>query len=133
MILLKSHGSTWRYLFRLKDVALDLGIVRVDERFVAYSPLTPCFLQTQVTNISDLRIHSRGVVAGEKLEVRLGAKLTRGGKILNVYETLWRGDETLIAHAEIVLLCMDNETRKFRPMPSWVQDLIKVSIATRAD
>lgn len=90
-------------------------------------------LEKQVTSITDLRVHSKGVVAGEKLEVRLGAKLTKGNRIVNVFETLWRGDGTLVAHAEIVLLCMDNETRKFRPLPSWFRDIVNTPLAMVAD
>lgn len=73
------------------------------------------------------------MVAGETLEVRLGAKLTRGNKIITVFETLWRADGTLVAHAEIVLICMDNETRKFRPLPSWFEDVINAPLVMVED
>lgn len=80
----------------------------------------------QVTTIADLRVNSEGVSRGDKLEVRMGTKLTRVDRILTVYETLWKDDGTLVAHAEIALMCIANETRKFRPVPSWVQDILAV-------
>ena len=83
----------------------------------------------QVTNISDLRVDSKGVEAGDKLDVRLGAKLSRGNRVMTMYETLWTKGGRLIAHAEISLFCMDNETRKFRPVPSWMQEILMVPSA----
>lgn len=87
----------------------------------------------QVSNISDLRLDSTGVVAGDKLEVRLGAKLTRGNRAMTMYETLWTEDNTLVAHAEVGLLCIDNETRKFRSVPPWVQECLTVPSVVAAD
>lgn len=69
---------------------------------------------------------SRGVAAGDSLEVRLGAKLTRGNRAMTMYQTLWGKGGMLLAHAEIALLCMDNKTRKFRSVPLWVQDILTV-------
>lgn len=88
---------------------------------------------TQVTSIVDLRLDSEGVVAGDRLEVRLGTKLTRGNRFMTMYETLWRGDGTLVAHAEVVLLCMNNETRKFQSVPQWVQEILAVPLAANAE
>lgn len=86
-----------------------------------------------MTNICDLRVDSTGVEAGDTLEVRLGAKLTRGNRAMTMYETLWTQDGALVAHAEIALLCMDNETRKFRSVPPWVQDILTIPSAATAE
>lgn len=83
----------------------------------------------QVTNISDLRVNSEGVAAGDKLEVRLGAQLSRGNRVMTMYETLWTKGGSLIAHGEISLFCMDNESRRFRPVPPWVQEILMVPSA----
>lgn len=88
---------------------------------------------SQVTNIADLRIDSGKVRRGDTLQVRLGAKLTRGNRVMTVYETLCTQDGALIAHAEIALFCMDNETRKFRSVPQWVQDIVALPSAASAD
>lgn len=82
-----------------------------------------------MTSISDLRVNSQGVAAGDKLDVRLGAKLSRGNRVMTMYETLWRKDGSLVAHAEIALFCMDNESRKFRSVPPWVQEVLMVPLA----
>lgn len=83
-----------------------------------------------MTSISDLRFNSDGVVAGEKLDVHLRAKFSRGNRVMTVYETLWKKDGTLVAHAQVDLFCMDNETRKFRAMPQWVQEAcVSASVA----
>ena len=95
-------------------------------------PSAPPPSPTQVTSIVDLRIDSEGVVAGDTLEVRLGTKLTRGNRFMTMYETLWKGDGTLVAHAEVALLCMDNETRKFQSVPPWVQEILTVPLAAIA-
>lgn len=86
-------------------------------------------LWNQVTSISDLRLNTEGITAGDKLEVRLGVKFTKGNRGMTMYETLWKKDGTLIAHAEISLLCMNNETKKFRSVPQWVQDIVRVPSA----
>lgn len=75
-------------------------------------------------------MNSDGVVAGDKLDVRLGTKLSRGNRVMTMYETLWRKDGTLVAHAEIALFCMDKESHKFRSVPQWVQEVLIVPSAT---
>lgn len=90
-------------------------------------------IDVQVSNISDLRLDCERVEVGDSLEVRLGAKLTRGNRVMTMYETLWREDGTLVAHAELTLLCMDNETRKFRSVPQWVQDVVTVASSATTD
>lgn len=83
----------------------------------------------QVTNISDLRVASKGVAAGDRLDVRLGAKLSRGNRVMTMYESLWTKGGSLVAHAEIALFCMDNESRRFTAVPPWVQDAVIVPSA----
>lgn len=89
-----------------------------------------CF---QVTNIYDLRVSSEGVAAGDRLDVRLGAKLSRGNRVMTMYETLWTKGGSLVAHAEISLFCMDNESRRFRSVPQWVQEVLMVPSAAAAN
>lgn len=48
---------------------------------------------------------------------------------MTMYESLWTKGGHLVAHAEIALFCMDNETRKFRPVPQWVQEALFVPSA----
>lgn len=83
----------------------------------------------QVTTISDLRVNSEGVAAGDRLDVRLGAELSRGNRVMTMYESLWTKDGGLVAHAEISLFCMDNESRRFRSVPPWVQEVLRVPSA----
>lgn len=82
-----------------------------------------------MTNISDLRVSSEGVAAGDRLDVRVGAKLSRGNRVVTMYESLWTKGGSLVAHAEIALFCMDNESRKFRPVPQWVREALFVPSA----
>lgn len=82
-----------------------------------------------MTHISDLRVNSKGVAAGDRLDVRLGAKLSRGNRVMTMYESLWTKGGSLVAHAEIALFCMDNESRRFRSVPPWVQEALIVPSA----
>lgn len=94
---------------------------------------TPVCLFFQVTNISDLRVNSEGVAAGDRLDVRLGAKLSRGNRVMTMYETLWTKGGRLVAHGEISLFCMDNESRRFCTVPPWVQEVVMIPSAAAAN
>ncbi|CAM9426944.1 unnamed protein product, partial [Scytosiphon promiscuus] len=113
------------YFERIRTLSLgrgpdgELGLMRLHREGVS----------VVVTSISDLRVDSDGVRAGDKLDVRLGTKLSRGNRVMTMYESLWKKDGTLVAHAEIALFCMDNDTRKFRSVPPWVQEALTVSSA----
>ncbi|CAM9937215.1 unnamed protein product [Ectocarpus fasciculatus] len=120
-----SIRAVLNYFERIRTLSLgrgqdgELGLMRLHREGVS----------VVVTSISDLRVNSDGLVAGETLDVRLGAKLSRGNRVMTMYESLWREDGALVAHAEIALFCMDNETRKFRPVPEWVQEAIMLPSA----
>lgn len=73
------------------------------------------------------------ISVGDSLEVRLGAKLSRGNRLMTMYETLWKDNGALVAHAEIALFCMDSVTHKFRSVPPWVQDILTVPSTAAAD
>ncbi|CAB1109740.1 unnamed protein product [Ectocarpus sp. CCAP 1310/34] len=120
-----SIRAVLNYFERIRTLSLgrgqdgELGLMRLHREGVS----------VVVTSISDLRVNSDGLVAGETLDVRLGAKLSRGNRVMTMYESLWKENGTLVAHAEIALFCMDNETRKFRPVPEWVQVAIMLPSA----
>eukprot|EP00752_Nemacystus_decipiens_P001401 g1386.t1 len=120
-----SIRAVLNYFERIRTLSLgsgpdgELGLMRLHREGVS----------VVVTSISDLRVNSNGVAAGDKLDVRLGVKLSRGNRVMTMYESLWTKGDDLVAHAEISLFCMDNESRKFRAVPPWVQEALFVPSA----